>query len=58
MRTPEPDFPDVPTRIARLERDPRGYPIPWFVDRPAGGSIDFRVMDPVRFQRAADRTVA
>ena len=47
------DFIDImPERIARLERDPRGYPIPWFVHRPADGPIDFRVMDPVRFQRA------
>lgn len=39
----------MPDRIARLERDPRGYPIPWFVHRPADGTIDFRVMDPERF---------
>jgi hypothetical protein len=42
----------MPARIARLERDPRGYPIPWFVHRPADGTIDFRVMDPRRFIQA------
>lgn len=42
----------VPGRIARLERDPRGYPIPWFVHRRANGAIDFRVMDPQRFIQA------
>src|SRR5271166_4447128 len=42
----------MPDRIARLERDPRGYPIPWFVHRPADGTIDFRVMDPRRFVQA------
>jgi hypothetical protein len=43
----------MPARIARLERDPRGYPIPWFVDRPADGGIDFRVMDPQWFLQTA-----
>ena len=42
----------MPERIARLDRDPRGYPIPWFVHRPAEGSIDFRVMDPARLHQA------
>jgi hypothetical protein len=42
----------MPARIARLERDPRGYPIPWFVHRPTGRGIDFRVMDPKRFVQA------
>ena len=36
----------MPEHIRGLERDHRGYPIPWFVHRPADGSIDFRVMDP------------
>jgi hypothetical protein len=46
------DFTDImPERIARLERDSRGYPIPWFVDRPADGAFDFRMMDPARLQR-------
>jgi hypothetical protein len=43
----------MPDRIARLERDFRGYPIPWFVNRPADSSIGFRVMDPKRFDHAA-----
>lgn len=42
----------IPARVARLERDPRGYPIPWFVHRPPHGAIDFRVMDPERFALA------
>ena len=47
------DFTDtMPARVARLARDPTGYPIPWFVHRPADGSIDFRVMDPKRFVQA------
>jgi hypothetical protein len=28
--------PDIPPRIARLDRDPRGYPIPWNVLREDG----------------------
>lgn len=40
---------DIPENIRRLERDRRGYPIPWFVFRPEDGSIDFRVMHPDRF---------
>jgi hypothetical protein len=47
------DFAEImPARIARSERDPRGYPIPWFVHRPANGAIDFRVTDPKRFAQA------
>jgi hypothetical protein len=42
----------MPARIARLERDARGYPIPWFVHRPSNGGIDFRGMDPKRFLQA------
>jgi hypothetical protein len=38
----------MPIRIARLRRDPRGYPIPWFVHRPENGAIDFRVISPER----------
>lgn len=36
----------MPETLRELERDRRGYPIPWFVARPANGQIDFRVMDP------------
>jgi hypothetical protein len=37
----------MPPRIARLERDTRGYPIPRFVDRAADkdGEPDFRYAD-------------
>jgi hypothetical protein len=38
----------MPSRIARLPRTASGLPIPYFVDRPADGSIDFRVMHPER----------
>lgn len=39
-------LPDMLETLRELERDRRGYPIPWFVARPANGPIDFRVMDP------------
>lgn len=45
----------MPARVAALERDARGYPIPWFVDRPADGSIDFRVMHPQRLFLAVQK---
>jgi hypothetical protein len=38
-----------------LEKDPRGYPVPWFVDRaapPKDGGPDFRVMDGRRLKLA------
>lgn len=38
----------IPASMARLPRDPRGYPIPWFVDMkapPHNGGPDFRIMD-------------
>lgn len=38
----------MPARIAKLQRDSRGYPIPRFVDRKADkpdGEPDFRIMD-------------
>lgn len=37
------DLPPMPTRIARLPRDPRGFPIPFFVLRDP---LDFRVVAP------------
>lgn len=45
----------APASIARLPRDPRGYPIPWFVDMKApafNGGPDFRVMDAKRLKLA------
>jgi len=44
-------LPPLPRRIARLEVDPRGYPIPWFVDR-TDGACDFRVADARKRVRA------
>lgn len=53
------DLSDVvmPDRVLRLERDPRGYPIAFTVQRDAQGRPDFRVVDPqiwmnaVRYKR-------
>lgn len=44
---------DMPARIARLPKDRRGYPIPYFVEDPAktGGEPDFRVMNPPHFAK-------
>lgn len=48
---PEPPRPEMmPRSVARLERDPRGYPIPWFVQHPGDAPgepdwYDFRVMN-------------
>lgn len=47
----------MPNRVLRLERDCRGYPIPYTVQRDAQGRPDFRVVDPqiwmnaVRYKR-------
>jgi hypothetical protein len=44
-----------PLGVQLLERDPRGYPVPWFVDRRAplkDGGPDFRVMDGHRLKAA------
>jgi hypothetical protein len=53
-------LPDMPARIARLPRDERGYPAPWFVcwvkggePCPAGeGEPDFRVIGPDKLAEA------
>ncbi len=43
----------VPARIAALQVDARGFPIPFFVERPADGSEpDFRIMAPDGMIRA------
>jgi hypothetical protein len=42
----------LPIGVAKLERDKRGFPIPWFVDRAddhEDGEPDFRYMDPRKF---------
>src|SRR5215469_14120297 len=44
-------LPEVPSRIARLPRDPRGYPVPWFVEW-IDGKPDFRVMDARKLKLA------
>lgn len=48
-------FPDLPVGMRLLARDPRGYPVPWFVSRkapPHDGGPDFRVMDDRRWKSA------
>jgi len=55
------DLPPLPDRIARLRRDKRGFPIPWFVqwmkegqaarEGEEGAEPDFRVIDTERMQR-------
>lgn len=47
-----PDAPEMPSILAHLDRTERGMPIPWFVDRPANGKIDFRVMNPASYSLA------
>jgi len=41
----------IPTRIAKLPVDVRGYPVPWFVQW-FDGKPDFRVMDSRKMARA------
>ena len=53
-------LPPLPPRVARLPRDYRGFPVPWFVqwfvdDKPAtpgDGAPDFRVADSRKLKRA------
>jgi hypothetical protein len=37
---------DVPSRMKARPVDPRGYPIPWFVNIADDGTADFRVIRP------------
>lgn len=46
-----PNFTEMPSRIFKLPKDERGYPIPWFV-RQLDDSIDFRVADGQKLIRA------
>lgn len=49
MRT----FPlDLPDRMKHLPLDPRGYPIPAFVETLPDGSRDFRIMSRAHFAKA------
>jgi ferredoxin len=53
-------LPQMPPRIARLPRDSRGFPVPWFVQWfengdpawPGAGAPDFRVADARKFHFA------
>lgn len=45
----------LPASMARLTRDSRGYPVPWFVDKAApykDGNPDFRIMDGAHLKSA------
>lgn len=44
------DLPPLPARIAQLQVDERGYPVPFFVARP-DGKPDFRLADPAKQMR-------
>jgi hypothetical protein len=54
------ELPDMPLRVARLPKDHRGYPVPWFVcwfkdgkpSRTGTGEPDFRVITPGRLVKA------
>lgn len=46
----------VPSRIASLPRDARGYPIPWFVEW-FDGKPDFRVLKPCAAETAMARNI-
>lgn len=41
----------LPARLQLLPKDPRGYPVPWFVAK-VNDRYDFRVMDPEKFAAA------
>lgn len=43
---------DTPDRIARLDRDARGYPNPNTVRYRSDGTPDFRAIDPEKWMRA------
>lgn len=45
------EFIDMPSRIGRLPRDKRGFPIPYFVSY-IDGKPDFRVADPDKLRKA------
>jgi hypothetical protein len=46
------EFSNMPGRIAKLPRDGRGFPIPWFV-ATVDGERDFRIADSDKWERAA-----
>jgi hypothetical protein len=52
---PLPPAKEWPARIQKLKRDPREYPIPWFVQW-VDGHADFRLMDPVKWLRAVQES--
>jgi hypothetical protein len=59
VQLPEP----IPAPIARLPKDDRGYPVPWFIQwikdskeaAPGEGQPDFRYMDPKKWEEGLMR---
>ena len=49
-------LPPMPARIARLPRDERGYPIPWFV-ATVNGQAEFRLASAAKFREAIQQRV-
>jgi hypothetical protein len=45
------DFKSLPYTMKSLNRDPRGIPVPWFVDW-IDGKPEFRAMNPAKYRRA------
>lgn len=45
-------LPPLPHRVKKLPLDPRGYPIPWFVETLPDGTRDFRIASAKKRVRA------
>jgi hypothetical protein len=52
MTTLRPELGVLPSRLAKLPLDHRGYPVPWFVAWKEDGTPEFRAMDVKKFTRA------
>lgn len=48
-------LPPLPKGVRKLPLDPRGYPIPWFVDQT--GVIDFRIVDERKRRQAIHQSL-
>ena len=46
---------EVPPRMRRLDRDKRGYPIPWIVQRDLDGRPFFTINDSLKVMACGDR---
>lgn len=47
---------EIPSRIKKLQKNEKGYPVPWFVQW-IDGKPDFRVMDPDKWVQAIEFNV-